>query len=213
MAESSAPQGPIRRGETGAQLILTRRAFNTGVVAAAAAALLPMPARATVPPKDEALVLARATEVDLSAQETAVVLAPVPQRRPPQQRKLAKGEKPPAPRTWIVLRDVIAAERAPAYDLFLVLEGTNVFAPTTTAQPIGALALKGGSGDEGKERRETVAFDVTEPLTKLSKTRGFNMRFLRLTIVRRAVKDDSGKETVPNDPRPPEIGTIELVRW
>jgi hypothetical protein len=194
-------------------LILTRRAFNTGV--AAAAALLPMPARATVPPKEQALVLARATDVDLSAQETAVVLAPVPQRRPSQQRKLAKGEKPPAPRTWIVLRDVVAAERTPAYDLFLVLEGTNVFDPKTTTQPVGALELKGGSGqgDDGKERRETVAFDVTEPLAKLSKTRGFNMRFLRLTIVRRAVKDDSGKEAVPSDPKPPEIGTIELVRW
>jgi hypothetical protein len=195
-------------------LIITRRAFNTGV-AAAAWTLLPARSRATVPPRDAALVLARATDVDLSAQETAVMLAPVPQRRPPQQRKLAKGEKPPALRTWIVLRDVIAADNTPAYDLFLVLEGTNVFAPTTATQPIGALELKADRerGDDGKERRETVAFDVTEPLAKLSKTRGFNMRFLRLTIVRRAVKDEAGKETVPSDPKPPEIGTIELVRW
>jgi hypothetical protein len=196
-------------------LIVTRRTFNTGVAAVAAATLLPARAHATVPPRNEALVLARATDVDLSAQETAVMLAPVPQRRPPQQRKLAKGEKPPALRTWIVLRDMIAADNTPVYDLFLVLEGTNVFAPATTTQPVGALELKADRerGDDGKERRETVAFDVTEALAKLSKTRGFNMRFLRLTIVRRAVKDEAGKETVPADPKPPEIGTIELVRW
>jgi hypothetical protein len=196
-------------------LTVTRRAFNRGAAATvAAAALLPVRAFATVPPKDEALVLARATEVDLSAQETAVVLAPVPQRRPPQQRKHAKGEKPPAPRTWIVLRDVIVADRPPAYDLLLVLEGTNVFDPKTTTQPVGVLELGGGGrGDDGRQRGETIAFDVTEALAKLSKTRGFNMRFLRLTIVRRAVKDESGNETVPSDPAPPEIGAIELVRW
>jgi hypothetical protein len=44
------------------------------------------------------------------------------------------------------------------------------------------------------------------------KTRGFNLRYLRLTIVRRAA-DASGNDTVPGDPAPPEIGTIELVRW
>jgi hypothetical protein len=165
-----------------------------------------------VPPRDQALVLARATDVDLSAQETAVVLAPVPPpRRPPQKPKLAKGEKPAAPRTWIVLREVVAADRARAYDLFLVLEGMNVFAPTTTTQPVGALVF-GKAGDHGSDRKESFAFDVTGALAKLSKTRGFNMRYLRLTIVRRAT-DASGSETVPSDAAPPEIGMIELVRW
>ena len=132
-------------------------------------------------------MLARATDIDLSAQETAVVLAPVPPpRRPPQKPKRAKGEKPAASRTWIVLRDVVAADRTPAYDLFLVLEGTNVFAPTTTTQPVGALVFGKAGGDNGSDRRESFAFDVTEALAKLSKTRGFNMRFLRLSIVRRA---------------------------
>jgi hypothetical protein len=195
-------------------LIVTRRAFNTGSVAAAAVALLPSAARATVPPKDEALVLARATEVDLSAQETAVVLAPVsPPRRPPQRPKLAKGEKPPAPRTWIVLRDVVAVDRAPAYDLSLVLEGTNVFAPTTTTQPVGALEFAKAADDKVSERKETFAFDVTEALARLSKTRGYNIRYLRLTIVRRAVTGTAAKETAPSNSAAPEIGTIELVRW
>jgi hypothetical protein len=194
-------------------LIVTRRTFNTGVASVAAAALLPAPARATVPPRDEALVLARVTEVDLSAQETAVVLAPVPARRPLQKPKQPKGGKPVAARTWIVLRDVIAADRSPAYDLFLVLEGTNVFDPKTTTQPVGALVFENAGGDSGSDRKQSFAFDVTEALAKLSKTRGFNMRYLRLTIVRRAVKDEAGKEAVPSDPKPPEIGTIELVRW
>jgi hypothetical protein len=192
---------------------LTRRAFNRGGAAVATAVLLPFGALATVPPREEALVLARATDVDLSARETAVVLAPVPPpRRRPQKPKLAKGEKPPAPRTWIVLRDVVAADHPPAYDLFLVLEGMNVFAPTTTTQPVGALVFGKAGGDNGADRKETFAFDVTAALAKLSKTRGFNMRYLRLTIVRRAA-DASGNETVPSNPAPPEIGTIELVRW
>jgi len=192
---------------------LTRRAFNRGGAAVAAAALLPLPARATVPPRDEALVLARATDVDLSAQETAVVLAPVPRpRRPPQKPKHAKGAKPAAARTWIVLREVVAADRPPAYDLFLVLEGMNVFAPTTTTQPVGALVFGEAGRDNGSDRKASFAFDVTEALAKLSKTRGFNMRYLRLTIVRRAA-DASGNETVPGVPAPPEIGAIELVRW
>ncbi len=191
---------------------LTRRAFNRGV-AAAAAALLPVAARATVPPRDEVLVLARATDIDLSAQETAVVLAPVPPpRRPRQKPKPAKGEKPKAAGTWIVLREVVAAGRPPAYELFLVLEGRNVFAPTTTTQPVGALVFGKAGGDNGSDRKASFAFDVTEALAKLSKTRGFNMRYLRLTIVRRAT-DASGNETVPSDAAPPEIGMIELVRW
>ncbi len=192
----------------------TRRAFTCGGAAVAAAVLLPARSRAAVPPRDEALVLARATDVDLSAQETAVVLAPVPPRRPPQRPKLAKGEKPRAARIWIVLREVVAADRAPAYDLFLVLEGMNVFAPTTVTQPVGALVFGKAGADNGSDRKESFAFDVTEALAKLSKTRGFNMRYLRLTIVRRAADAPiKEKEPAPGNPAPPEIGTIELVRW
>jgi tyrosinase len=176
---------------------------------------LAMTPRAPAPLPAEPLVLARATEIDLSARETAVVFDPVPPpRRRPPRAKLPKGAKPPAPRTRVVLRDVVAVDRTPPYDLFLVLEGSNVFAPTTTSQPIGALEFFGGTGrgDGGRERGETVAFDATEAIAKFAKTRGFNMRFVRLTIVRRGVTDASGNETVPPDPTPPEIGAIELVR-
>jgi Polyphenol oxidase middle domain len=180
---------------------------------------LDMKARAPARSRPEPLVLARATEIDLSARETAVVFAPVPPpRRPPQKAKLPKGAKPPVPRTLIVLRDVVATDRTPPYDLFLVLEGPNVFQPTTTSQRIGALELFGRTGYEagGRPRdrvgKETIAFDVTEAMAKLSKTRGFNMRHLRLSIVRRPVIDAAGAEAVPPDPTPPEIGAIELVR-
>jgi hypothetical protein len=195
-------------------MTLTRRAFNCTAAVAIAAVLLPERAHATVPPRDEALVLARATDIDLSAQETAVVFAPVRSpRRPPQKPKRAKGEKPAAPRTWIVLRDVVAADGAPAYDLFLVLEGPDVFRPTTTSQPVGALELGTAGGDKGPDRKEAIAFDVSEALAKLSKVRGYRMPYLRLSIVRQPVTDASGDKTVPSDPTPPEIGTIELVRW
>lgn len=195
-------------------MTLSRRAFIRAAAAVAAAAMLPGRARATVPPRDEALVLARATDIDLSAQETAVVFAPVPPpRRAPQKPKRAKGGKPAASRTWIVLRDVVASDRAPAYDLFLVLEGPDAFRPITTSQPIGALELGAARGENAPERSETFAFDISEALAKLSKVRGYRMPYLRLSIVRRPVTDASGNKTVPTDPKPPEIGTIELVRW
>ncbi len=75
---------------------------------------LEMKARTPAPSPGEPLVLARATEIDLSARETAVVFEPVPPpRRPPQKAKAEKGAQPPAPRTRIVLRDVVAADRTP----------------------------------------------------------------------------------------------------
>jgi len=173
-------------------------------------------ARAPAAPAPEPLVLARAGAVDLSARETAVVFAPVPPpRRPPAKGKIAKGVRPPSPRMHVVLRDVVARERSPVYDLFLVLEGPNVFEATTTALKIGALELFGGSGhgdDSRNAQGETVAFDITDAMAQFARIRGFNMRHLRLVIARRAVTDAAGRQTVPRDPAPPEIEAIELVR-
>lgn len=175
---------------------------------------LEMKANPATLPAPEPAVFARAAAVELSARETAVVFAAVtPPRRPPQKGKVAKHA--PAPRTRVVLRDVVVADRTPSYDLFLVLEGSNVFAPTTTSQRVGALELFGGSGrdaDGVRASAEMIAFDVTEAMARLSKQRGFSMRHLRLSIVRRPVTDASGVETVPPDPTPPAIGAIELVR-
>jgi tyrosinase len=166
------------------------------------------------PPSDEPVVQARAAEVSLTARETAVVFAPVPPRRRPRPKgKPSKRAPASKPRTLVVLRDVTAPDRAPVYDLFLVLEGPNVFAPTSTSQWVGALELFGGSGRDGsQERPETVAFDASEALAKLAKVRGYDLRRLRLSIARRPVVDAAGVESVPPDPAPPEIGAIELVR-
>jgi tyrosinase len=165
---------------------------------------------ATVPPRPEPVVLARATDIDLAARETAVVLAPVPPPRRPPPVKAAKGAPRPVPRMRIVLRDVVVADRTPAYDLFLVLEGLNVFEPTTTSVPIGALELFGATGDN--RAAETIAFDATDAMAKLARVRGFHPRHLRIVIVRRPLPDGAGVDAVPPDMTPPEIGAIELVR-
>src|SRR5262249_15648413 len=135
-------------------------------------------------------------------------------QKPKGGTKPEKGAKPAAPRTWIVLRDVVTADRAPAYDLFLVLEGPDVFRPTTTSQPVGAWEPVGtAAADNGGDRNGPGAFDGTEALGKLSKVGGYDMRRLRLSIVRRPVTDASNVAMVPPVPAPPEIGAIELVRW
>lgn len=170
-------------------------------------------APAIAPHPAEPVVLARAADVDLSARETAVVFAPVPPPRARQKSKSKGAKRAPTQRTLVVLRDVTAPDRAPVYELFLVLEGPNVFEPTTTSQRVGALELFGGTGRDGSPTRlETLAYDASDALAKLAKMRGFNMRRLRLLIVRQPVIDAARVKTVPSDPVAPEIGAIELVR-
>jgi Common central domain of tyrosinase/Polyphenol oxidase middle domain len=167
---------------------------------------------AIAPSVPEPVVFARAAAVELSARETAVVFGAV---APPRRSSSKAVKAAPTPRTRLVLRHVTAADRSPPYDLFLVLEGTNVFEPTTTSQRIGTLEIFGGvgRGDDGRKADEAiVVFDVTEAMAKLSKARGFSLRHLRLAIVRRPAGDTAGARDTPPDPTPPEIGAIELVR-
>src|SRR5687767_1782557 len=105
---------------------MTRRAFIPGAGMIAAVALLWLPPALAEPAGHQQIVLARATSIMLTARETHVVLAPVP-RRQQKARPRAKGAKPSAPRMQLVLRDVVARDGASAYDVFLVLEGPNVF--------------------------------------------------------------------------------------
>jgi hypothetical protein len=111
---------------------------------------------------------------------------------------------------FIVLKDVIASDRTPPYDVSLVLEGLNVFDPTITTVPLGGLELFGPAGRDGDG--DDFAFDATEAIAKLSKVRGYNIRHLRVSITRRAVADESGKDVVPDDPSPPQIEAIELIQ-
>jgi hypothetical protein len=187
---------------------LSRRTFNRGVgIAAAVVALVPLRGLAeSAIPEPEPVVISRAAAVVLSARETQVVLMPVRQRQT-KARPRAKGGKPAPPRTQLVFRDVVAGKAGPAYDVFLVVEGPNVFQATSARIEIGALEFAQPAGD----KPVSIALPADEALAKVSKLRGFT-RNMRVAIVRRAVKDGKGTETVPPDPVPPEIGAIELVR-
>ena len=146
----------------------TRRAFTqtAGTVATAILALLccdlAIAERAGDAP--EPVVLARATSVVLDAAETHIVLAPVPPpRRPqPKSRPKTKGEKPARPQMQLVLRDVVARESAPAHDVFLVLEGPNVFEATTTRVQVGTPEPSGDDGGGGVTKRDIVTFNASE---------------------------------------------------
>jgi hypothetical protein len=159
----------------------------------------------------EPLVLARVTSVVLAARETHVALLPVPvRRRPPAKAKPKKGAKPVPPRTQLLLRDVVLRAGAPGYDVFLVLEGLNVFQATETRVQVGTLEQSGAP--ETADKPMTVAFEANDAFAKFAKIRGFNIRHLRVAIVRRAVKDKKDEESQPADRPHPEIGAIELVR-
>jgi tyrosinase len=174
------------------------------------------PALASGPSETPAeIVLARGRRIELSARESHLVLTPVPRPRGQSSvRRQTKGKAASRPRIHVVLRDVTARDRTPAYDVFLVLEGTNVFQATTTSVRLGGLDMFGGFGNgrDGKDVGEVIAFDATEAVARLSKTRGYNLRHLRVSIVRRSVIDALGGEIVPRDPMPPAIGAIELVQ-
>jgi hypothetical protein len=163
-------------------------------------------------PREE-IVLARGQGIELAAQDSHLVMAPVARPRPkPAPKAKQKAKAPPrAPRLYVVLRDIAAPDRALPYDVSLVLEGPNVFDATATAVPIGRLELFGDAGRQGSTG-EAVAFDVTDAIAKLSRVRGYNIRHLRVSIARRALADGSGKHVVPADPNPPQIGAIELVQ-
>lgn len=190
--------------------MLSRRAFGRGV-GAIAATLLPF--RLSGEPvieEPEPIVLARAAAVTLSARETQVVLMPVPpaRRSPAKAKPKVKGPQA-TPRTQLVFRDIVATKGGPAYEVFLVVEGPNVFQATSARIEIGVLDFVDGPPDGSKAL--TITLDASEAYARVAKLRGFS-RNMRVAIVRRSVKDAEGKETVPSDPNPPEIASIELVR-
>jgi hypothetical protein len=112
----------------------------------------------------------------------------------------------------------VAGKRSSPYDVFLVLEGGSPFQPGTTAVRIGGLDLFGGagSGTHGQHSHpgggETLAFEASDAVAQLSRTRGFDLRNVRAAIVRRGFAKATGGEFVPDDPDPPRIGAIELLQ-
>jgi hypothetical protein len=191
---------------------LTRRTFIAGG-AGVIAFMLPSGARAegnvaAVGAAADAVVIARAGATVLAARETHLVLKPVPAPRRSAPKGRAKGA-PATPQRQLVLRDVVARKGTPNYDVFLVLEGPNIFEATQIRVQVGTLELSGGS--EGA-KGTTIVFEVNGAMAQFSKTRGFNIRHLRVVIVRRAATDAAGKTAAPADPHPLEIGAIELVQ-
>jgi hypothetical protein len=57
-----------------------------------------------------------------------------------------------------------------------------------------------------------VTFEATEALARLAGGTGFELRLLRVSIVRRGFAGIAGAEFVPPDPDPPRIGAIELLQ-
>jgi hypothetical protein len=57
-----------------------------------------------------------------------------------------------------------------------------------------------------------LAFEASEAVTQLSKSPGFDLRKLRLSIVRRGFANANGGEFVPPDRNPPRIGAVELLQ-
>jgi hypothetical protein len=193
------------------QMKVSRRMFNR---AAVAAVMVLSGWRAddglaeTASGAVEPVVLARALSVVLAARETHVALMPVPVRRRPAPKRKPKAAKPAPPRMQLVLRDIVWRGQAVGYDVFLVLEGPNVFKATETRMHVGMLEQTGEAATSDKPM--TVVLEANEAFAKFGKIRGFDIRRLRAAIVRRAVKGEDGKASP--DRAPTEIGAIELVR-
>jgi hypothetical protein len=57
-----------------------------------------------------------------------------------------------------------------------------------------------------------LAFEASEAVAQLSKVPSFDMRKLRVSIVRRGFSNANGGEFVPPDRNPPRIGAVELLQ-
>jgi hypothetical protein len=157
----------------------------------------------------EPVVLARGGAVTLSAREINVAVAATSKQSKPSAAFAAGGSA----RLRVVLKDVVAGDRTPPYDVFLLLAGHSALEQGTNAVRIGGLDLFGGAGS-GKHAHhgESLAFEASEAVTRLSHARGFDMRNLRVSIVRRGFANANGDEFVPPDANPPRIGAIELLQ-
>jgi hypothetical protein len=164
------------------------------------------------------VVLARGAAMRLSARESSVALASA--GRPDRSQPSGKAALGPAPgRLRVVLRDVVAGEHTPPYDVFLALEGSSPLDAGTTAVRLGGLDLFGAEGGAPAHAHGgagtgggTIAFEAGAAVARLSRSRGYDVRRLRVSIVRRAYPSTVGGEYVPNDPDPPLIGAIELIQ-
>jgi hypothetical protein len=165
----------------------------------------------------EPVVISRSNALHLTARETNVSLAVL--ARGTRQGGSAKGRRELAGRLRVVMRGLVASERTPPYDVFLTLEDASALAPGSTAVRVGGLDLFGegigghaGHAAHNAVTGSTVAFEASAAISRLARGRGFNVRRLRVAVVRRGYPSAAGGEFVPNDPDPPHIGAIELIQ-
>jgi hypothetical protein len=159
----------------------------------------------------EPVVLARGGAVTLTARASEIVLASVSRAPLPPKGKSMAGSV--GARLRVVLKDVVAGTRSPPYDVFLARDGGAPLQPGTNAVRIGGLDLFGGAGGaHGHHGGETLVFEASDAMAQLSRTPGFDLRNVRVAIVRRGFAKATGGEFVPDDPDPPRIGAIDLLQ-
>jgi hypothetical protein len=156
------------------------------------------------------VVLARGGAITLSARESRITLVAVAQKDKP----LAAPSVDKSARLRVALKNVVASDRTPPYDVYLLIEGQSALADGATAARIGGLDLFGGTGHgrHGHRGGDTLAFEASEAVAQLSKVPSFDMRKLRVSIVRRGFSNANGGEFVPPDADPPRIGAVELLQ-
>jgi hypothetical protein len=186
--------------------------FPVAVATAPGAAVSPK-TRATAAAAPAApVVLARAGATRLTQRESAVALAVNRFENRALGGRAMSAAGPVPQNLRVVLRNIIANEQSPPYDVFLVLD-----APARTATVrLGGLDLFGGAGTRSgvsghREGIEIIAFDATDALTMFESLPSFDMDKLRVSVVRRAFLLTTGQEFIPPDPDPPRIGSIELI--
>ena len=121
----------------------------------------------------------------------------------------------------------MARDQSPPYDVFLLSAAPGD--PPAKAVRIGALDLFGGTGqnEHGAHQSgsatsgdtpvgdtpvgDTIALDVSEAVAKIARAPGFDIQRLQVSIKRRGFANAAGGEFVPDDPDPPQIGSIELI--
>jgi hypothetical protein len=188
----------------------SRLPMDVAVALGPRAAGAPMKGIARLSPS-EPVVLARGGAVSLAARESNVALAAVARQGKPSAAFAAGASA----RLRVVLKDVVAGDRTPPYDVYLLLAGHSPLEVGTAAARIGGLDLFGGAGS-GKHAHhgggESLAFEASAAVAQLSHAHGFDMRNLRVAIVRRGFANANGGEFVPPDPAPPRIGAIELLQ-
>ena len=98
----------------------------------------------------------------------------------------------------LVVRDAAARDRASPYELALGVPGV-------ASDRIGTLALFGGGSP-------TLTFAATAAVLQVARAPSFDPAALQVVVRRKGLADAGGREVVYDDPEPPRLGAVELIR-